>query len=418
MAIDVTIDTLSTQGDGIARHEGKIVFVPFVLPGERWRVNVHVRKKNYDRALPIERLSEPSPQRTAPSCPLFTSCGGCQIQHINYEHQLEWKRNWLEETFRRVGKLDVSCEPVVASQPLEYRNKVTIPVFHATKPPRLAFHQAERPNRALPITDCPIAHPLIRAAIPRVNAFLAGQSFRPRKRTPRWDETKFVFFVDDDRVVLEWHGCIHPASQDESMAERLQSHLPDLDSIRFVRGRSASTGSIRDEEKTSHSSAFRQVNMQIRDEMYAIVNLLSFQMRGTILDGYCGSGMLTRMLAANAVRVVGVESSHDAIAQAKHQAPVNMEFRCETMERFFQVDQTRFDVMVMNPPRAGLSDEVRNAITIRNPADVAILSCHPAAMVRDARHLVDHGYRIRCVKPFDMFPQTYHLETVVHFRKD
>ncbi|MGC9328201.1 MAG: class I SAM-dependent RNA methyltransferase, partial [Candidatus Hinthialibacter sp.] len=182
--IVLVISTLSTQGEGIARVEGKAVFVPFTLPGEVWRVRIADRKKNYDRAFPIEMIErrEDSPKRIMPACPHFGYCGGCQLQHMPYEDQLKWKRVWLQETFRRVGHIQIEPNPVAPSSMWEYRNKITLSLRVVQGKIVFAFHHVQQPHRPVAVDDCPIAHPWIRQSMPLVIQAL-NQS-RPRLRQP------------------------------------------------------------------------------------------------------------------------------------------------------------------------------------------------------------------------------------------
>ena len=163
-----SIEALSTQGEGIARCEGKVCFLPFTLPGETWTGRIIEQKKNYNRALPLQCLSDSTatpPERREPLCAHFGQCGGCHLQHVRYDVQLNLKRQWLQETFRRIAHLEIEPHPLVPSVEWEYRNKITLPILSTEGEIVFAYHQIHDPSRFVPIHDCPIAHAAIRKVL-------------------------------------------------------------------------------------------------------------------------------------------------------------------------------------------------------------------------------------------------------------
>lgn len=414
----ITIETLSTQGEGIARVEGKAVFVPFALPGETWRVKIVQRKKNYDRARPIKRHGDPHPQRITPICPVFMRCGGCQLQHIDYEEQLRFKRHWLEETFRRIAQLDVTVAPVVPSPPLAYRNKVSLPIVIQGGSLTFAYHEYDAPSRFVPIEDCPIASDPIRLALPRIAKTLNDSGAEPLPPHRDGPIARAMIRTVENRVQLRIVGMRLALERLSTLANALLGPDSPIDVFvwRFEPGRGErSFTRVGATLPEGAIDAFAQVNNQIREELYAYVSELDYNRGDALLDGYCGSGILTRALAKRFQRVVGVEVSEEAVRIAREAALERVEFVCQTMERFLERNRDDFGAVVLNPPRAGLSPEVRADVCRLGASDVVVISCHPAALARDARALIDSGYVLATLQPFDMFPQTHHLETVAHF---
>jgi len=422
------IDAISTQGDGIGRIDGKTVFVPYALPGEQWEIQITESRKNYDRALPIRRLGGAiHPQRVEPRCPYYGKCGGCQLQHIEYDEQLRLKREWLRETFRRIGHIEIDPAPVVASPPWEYRNKISVPLQWNGKEIQYAFHQAQAPAQFVAIEDCLIAHPKIRQALAPVLTTLNHVPLElklPRRNNEKGSQ--IVFRVLGEQMSIQLQETKVSRSAGETLAEELSNENTNL--VEFIIA-AIGTGRRRrflrkDEGKESAASveSFLQVNDAAREHLYQHVLNLPYAGSQTALDGYCGVGLLTRRLAERFSSVTGVEADASSAADAVRGKKLNksggrIRIEHETMERFLDKSKASFETVVLNPPRMGLSSEVRRRVTELGAQDIVMISCHPAALVRDAAEIMGKGYRIDSLHPFDMFPQTFHLEAVLHLKK-
>ncbi len=425
------ISALSTQGEGISRAGGKVIFIPFVLPGETWAAGIIESKKNYSRALPREMLSpgDPPAGRIEPRCPYFGSCGGCHLQHMPYEDQLRWKRQWLEETFRRVAHLEVTAAAAIPSPPWEYRNKVTLRVTRIEGKIALGYHRIYEPDRLQPITDCPIAHPLIRKGIPLIveglNS-LPAEIISPSSAHPHG--SRVVIQVRESTLIVAVVDVkLSPPAQ-EKLAEVWLGKPSPVDGL-ILRDSAGGPPRVfaRSGEKEDGgfftTEAFRQVNDAVREKMYDHIVNLPFRGHGSVLDGYCGTGLLTRRLADRFKNVVGVEYDEDTVFLAEKQVEAGglsrrVRIHCRTLEKFLKKSRESFDAWVLNPPRAGLSPEARSAVIRHRPPDCAIISCHPAALARDVKTLVDAGYMLAGLQPFDMFPQTHHLEAVAFLMRE
>ncbi len=412
------IDTLSTQGEGIARKEGKAVFIPYTLPGETWEARIIEEHKKYDRALPICQISISQPQfieRIEPRCPYFGQCGGCQLQHIDYIDQVSLKQNWLKETFRRIGHLDVNVEPIMTSEPWEYRNKVTIPLIERDGKTVLAFHRAYFPADYIQIEDCVISQPPLRKLIEKLSSVLQKMQLKLIPYSKRGLGSRVMLRVIDDRKVVQFFDTEINSTNANILQELIDEKYAD--EVISSSGQSWQ----QDEKPLSDSEVFLQVNDPVREELYNHVLNLPFQSYQRLLDGYCGVGILTQRVAEKFEEAVGVESNPHAAAYAesrlkKVDSGKQIQIISQTVERYLQTVQIPFDTVILNPPRSGLSKEARTRIAKMKPRDLVIISCHPAALARDTSVFVDHGYTINDIQPFDMFPQTYHLETTVHLR--
>lgn len=433
--IRIQITALSTQGEGIGKLDGKVFFVPFTLPGEEWEISITEERKNYNRALPVKCFSINNENqvvpRAEPLCPYFGSCGGCQLQHIPYENQLLLKGQWLEETFQRLAHLEIPVKPVSPSAHWGYRNKVTIPVIAKERGVALAYHKVYAPGEFETIQDCLIAHPTIRKFIPIVTRALSA--VKPKLK-PHQNETgaRVMFRVMGEFCSVTFLDIEIKPEKVASLIDRLFEPECPLDELilteegsldQLTISRNQGEVSEEDDEPETESTAFLQVNDHVRDDLYNYVLQLPFSKSGSVFDGYCGVGILTLELLNRFAKVTGVEASASSAACAKkniemHEAENSVHILHQTIEQFLSHTKEQFDTLILNPPRAGMSKEARASVLKTRPSDVVMISCHPAAMVRDMAVFFDAGYRLESIQPFDMFPQTYHLECVAWLERE
>ncbi len=429
----LTVSTLSTRGEGIARVDGKAVFVPFTLPGETWEVEIIERKKNFERGLPLELIerSDDAPQRITPTCPYYAKCGGCHLQHIAYEDQRSLKREWLKETFRRVAHLEVEPDDVESSPPWQYRNKIVLPLRTMRGKIVFAFHHVYQPNKPVMVEDCSIAHPVIRQAMPLIQQAL--NDVRPSIKTAnrkRPQASRVQFQVVNDRLSVRFFDVLFSPESANNILKLASMNDELFDEIilrgeskKEIRQNAAQRDSVAPEEIDIAADSFFQVNDVVRQKLYQHVIDLPYQSMETVLDGYCGVGFLTMSLSSCFKHATGVELNKASAKEAKRLVELEdlserIKIVNDSIEKFLQYNSEKsFDCVVLNPPRAGLSNEVREEIIKKSAPEMVIVSCHPAALARDVKSLVDSGYQIQSIVPFDMFPQTYHLETVIHLKK-
>ena len=375
----LTIEKLVYGGDGLARLDGKIVLTPFVLPGEVVQVEVERVKRDLFRGKLLE-VTTPSPARVSPPCPYFLHCGGCHYQHADSAFQVEQKCSILREALRRVGKIEYSGEiQAVSGEPWGYRNRVQLHIEDG------GIGYFEHGSHSLcPIDRCAISSPALNDTIAKLNG-----------RLPRVTATVELF------------------TNEEVTQVNLLDRLPA--SVRSLFDSLGSTGPIDYDGFRVSRNSFFQVNR------YLIGPLVKCAAGGHegdwALDLYAGVGLFSARLAERFKSVTAVESSPSAFHDLQH----NVEYRAlpvvaenkTVIEYLAEIEETP-EFILADPPRAGLGrDVVRELGRIRAP-HLTIVSCDPATLARDLKGLLNAGYSLQQITMVDLFPQTFHLEAVVH----
>jgi 23S rRNA (uracil1939-C5)-methyltransferase len=367
----LTIEKLVYGGEGLARLEGKVVLVPYVLPGEIVRAETERAKNDLWRGRLMEVL-QPSPSRVAPGCPYFQRCGGCQYQHIDYPAQLEQKREILREALQRVGKIEFAGEiGIVSGEPWQYRNRIQL---HIEGGKIGYFGQGSRDLCA--IDHCPIASPKLNETIGKIDAPQAS--------------TAVEFFTDETEVQVNVLDRV-PRSALTTLASLGVTTPIDYNGFQVSR------------------NSFFQVNRFLIDRL---VECAVAGAKGEwAVDLYSGVGLFSVKLAERFGKVTAVESSSSSLrdlTQNFKQAIVNA-----NVEDYLAGLEETPDFILADPPRAGLGKlVVKELARIRAPR-LTIVSCDPATLARDLQGLIAENYRIEKITLIDLFPQTFHLETVV-----
>ena len=399
--------TLVYGGDALGRlPDGRAVFVPFVLPGEKARIAVRQEKRGHVRGELLEIL-EPSPQRIAPPCPHFTLCGGCHYQHIPYEMQLAAKTEILRDQLQRIGGLaDIPLNPAIASPaPFNYRNHVQ---FHLDPLGKLGF-QASRSSQVIPITQCHLPEPPLNEIWPLLDL----------EPVPGLERISLRLGADDDiQLILESSdGQLFEFSVEELPISAV--HLSPAGAV-VLAGSEVLLMDILGRSFQVSAGAFFQVNTRLAEAMVRhILEILPLDPSTTLLEIYCGAGLFSAFLAPQVGRLVGIEVS-----------PAACRDFAENLDEFDNVElyeapagevlrQVNFhpDVILADPPRSGLDHPTLDALLAQQARWLAYVSCDPATLARDARRLSSEGYRLVQVTPFDLFPQTYHIESISLWEK-
>ena len=387
--LDVTIENLTNEGAGVARVDGWVVFVPFTLAGERVKCRVFRNHKNYSEADLIEVL-EPAPNRVAPKCALFGQCGGCQYQHLAYAEQLQSKQRQVAELLKHMAKIEHPVREVIPS-PVEYgyRSKIT-PHFHRPKSGgigAIGFLRARTRNAMVDVEHCPIA-------MPELNAQLAAVRERARANSDT--------FKNGATLLMR-------AAQNGVLTRSDEIAIEDVDGIRFE----------------FQAGDFFQNNPFILPKFvrHAIDEAKATGAKH-LVDAYCGSGLFAISAARDFEQVIGVEISESAVKKAAHNAEINSLTNCRFIAAdataiFAQVPHAGSDtVVIIDPPRAGCSVEFLQQLFAFGPKLVVYISCNPATQMRDLVQFTEAGYQLGSVQPFDLFPQTKHLECVMTLTKE
>jgi 23S rRNA (uracil1939-C5)-methyltransferase len=428
--MQLKIEKLIYGGDGLARlpadehGRGKTVFVPFSLEGEELEGQIVEEKPGFARAR-IERLLSPSPDRVAPACPYFLRCGGCQYQHASYAHQLKAKAGILVETLRRTAKLELPCELQVHPSPeWNYRNRTRVRV---QSDPEFAlgyykFHSHE----LLPIEQCPISSPSINRAIAAM-----WEAGRAGKIPQTIREIEVFADSEDARLLVELYS--EPQSS-VAQAEELARNFEKIDAsvigvtafkpaTQFTEPRKLVTLRSPDLEYRTKfanyrvsSGAFFQVNRFLIDELVAIIT--EGESGQLTLDLYAGVGLFSAVLAKSFAQVIAVEASQTSLSDLRHNVPQEVKAVLATTEQYLgQASGIRPDLVVVDPPRSGLGEKVVRSLAKLDAPRITYVSCDPSTLARDLRMLVGFGYRVVRAHLIDLFPQTFHIETVFHLAR-
>jgi len=436
--LKLTVEKLIYGGDGLARlpaderGRGKAVFIPFVLEGEKVEASIAEEKQGFARAR-AERILEPSSLRIDPTCPYFQRCGGCHYQHSTYDHQLAIKVEILKENLRRLAKLELQFPlEVPPSPPWNYRNRSRLQV-HADSTFALGYFRMSS-HELLPVEQCPISSPLINRALGVLwNLGRAGRISALLR--------EIELFVDSEDAHLQIELYLDPREEKssrtqagESLAKLLHDTLPEIVSVyvfpQSKRSLARGSGQTTDQPDWSTSTrefgyltktanfrvsggCFFQVNRFLIDEM---VNIVTANCAGDLaLDLYAGVGLFTTALTALFRHTIAVESSQSSFADLKYNVPPNVKAVRSTVDEFLSTKGARLrpDLVVVDPPRAGLGERVVRSLAKLAAPRLTYISCDPATLARDLVHVLAGGYRVEQVHLVDLFPQTYHIESVV-----
>jgi 23S rRNA (uracil1939-C5)-methyltransferase/tRNA (uracil-5-)-methyltransferase len=381
-------------GPDQAPSSGWVVMVPFTLPGERVRARIFRNHKNYSEADPVDILT-PSPHRVAPLCPLFGRCGGCQYQHLAYSEQLAWKRRQVAELLEHMAGLSFPVDPVVASpREFGYRSKIT-PHFEPGEPPfPIGFLRQGTRHDLVDVPRCEIA-------TAGINERLAALRQGVREKAAAGG------FARGATLLLREAGGAVVTDYDAVITERIVLPRPGLSlALRFL---------ARD---------FFQNNPFILPEFVAHVrDEASSGGARFLVDAYCGSGLFALGSAAAFERVAGVEISATSVNFARENAAANgisnAAFLAGDAAAIFSGLEfpPGETAVVVDPPRKGCDEGFLRQLFAFGPRTVVYVSCDPATQMRDLRHFLGAGYRPTRVRPFDLFPQTRHLECVITLQK-
>lgn len=400
----VTITGIAAGGDGVGRlADGRAVFVPRTAPGDRIKLKDGSLKlsRNFGRAV-LGEVAGAGPARVAPACPHYTydRCGGCQLQHLEYDAQLAAKRAIVGDALRRIGKLDVPDPEIVeAVEEWRYRAKISMEVKAGTA----GFHPHDRPNFVFPLADCHIADFRLMALWREVRARLDALPPGLTRLTLRLDRE------GRRHVIAEATG------EPWLDAERLRRALPNGDEvICWWRPVDGAARVMAGPATGFPATAFEQVNpdMGIAARRWAVEQL--GDVRGqTVWDLYGGIGDTATLLAERGARVVSVDADEAAIGWARTRRPEELPVRfiAGRAEDILPSLPAPYAVVV-NPPRAGLHWDVTLRLTAEPVSRLVYVSCDPATLARDL-HRLNVNYQVAALKAFDLFPQTAHVETVV-----
>lgn len=418
--IDIEITALSHSAEGIGRHDGRAIFVPFALPGETVRIDIVEEKKRFARGRLLEVLT-PAPERIAPRCPhhfnlqpppgfdsntLATACGGCQLQHLGYAAQLAFKQQTVREQFQRLGGFaEVPLHAILPSpREFNYRDQTQ---FALTPQGQLGFRAAGS-HHVVAVRECHQLEPILSELFPRISV--------DPEQAPELDRITLRAGSDGDALVL---------FETEAEAPEMALDLPVSAALlrpdgttMVLAGGDHVIMEVHGRSFQVSGGAFFQVNPPVAELLVDLVLAgLALTASERVLDLYSGVGLFSAFIAPRASQVIGVEAYEPAVADAALNLDEfdNVEIYAAPVEDVLPNLAGHFDAAVLDPPRAGCEPAALAALLAARVARIVYVSCDAATLARDARRLVDGGMTLNWVQPVDMFPQTYHVECVALF---
>ena len=455
---NLLISEAGAEGNAMARLDNYVIFAEGAVPGDLVDVMIYRKKKNYAEGR-VVKIHEPSPDRVTPFCTHFGTCGGCKWQHMSYEKQIHYKQKQVEDVLERIGKINLpKATPILGSALTKYyRNKLEftfsnkgwltpaeieseIPIIK----PALGFHVPGRFDKILDVKECFLQEDLSNKIRIAVREFCLDNNFE--FFDPRSQEGYMRNLIIRSTSIGEWMVVVVFKTDHQESREQLMSHLktkfPQLTSLQYIiNGKRNDTIYDQDvilysgrewiEEKMEElifrisAKSFYQTNSLQAYELYKIVrDYAGLTGNENVYDLYTGTGTIASFIASKAKKVIGIDFIEDAIKDATENAKqnkiTNVEFIAgdikDTLTTAFTEQHGKPDVIITDPPRSGMHEDVVKAILLNAPEKIVYVSCNPASQARDIQ-LLDQLYEVEKFQPVDMFPHTTHVENVMLLRK-
>lgn len=454
---------VGNDGEGIVKDEDFVIFVPFALQGEKikYRVLKVSKKIAFGKLLVV---LEPSINRQTPNCPVFGKCGGCQLQHVKYEEQLNIKREGIKNAFKKVAFLEVEPkEVVVGDSPFRYRNKISLPVSQQGDNVLVGFY-AENSHRVVDILDCPINPTWTSTMIKCLKEYMLEQSIKGYDEfTKKGDIREITVREVNGKLIITIVALRKQLRNINSFINLLKVQLVNEfslyvnvndnstnkiygDNFYLIYGDGEYQGNMLGIEFPMGVQSFMQVNNDVCQKLYSkVIELVDAKEDMVVLDAYSGAGVMTAMLAKNAKKVIGIEIIKEAVDLADDlkeknglsKKITNYNGKCEEiLPRIIEQERQKHKeiTVVLDPPRKGCDISVIDALIKSDIDKIVYVSCKPTSLARDVGLLIgtlkiENGniikadnnanrYSVQTVIPFDMFPNTKHVETIVCLTKN
>lgn len=444
--LGLTIDDLAFGGEGVGRVDGYVMFVRGGVPGDRLRIRVVETRARFGRGA-IEAIESPSPWRLEPPCRYFGRCGGCRLQHVAYEAQLAFKAKQVCDCLERIAAAsDFELRPILAApEAFGYRNKMEFTVAGAVGGAVIGLHEAQRYDVVLDIERCLLQSETMNALLEEVRAQARVRGLSVHDQDTGQGLLRFVTLREGRRTGDAMVNLVAASPDIETLgpvAEAIKARVPATTSVvlnvnakkaavavgteeHVLLGRDHIAESLGGLRFQVSANSFFQTNIEQAERLFTLVTETCALTGGeTVVDLYSGTGAISLLLAKRCRRVYGVEVSAAAVEDATRNARANGVENCTFISgEVRQVlpalvrEGVRADVVVADPPRAGLHPRALTALAALQAERIVYVSCNPATLARDVGDLLRQGYRLQWVQPVDMFPQTPHIEAVARLRR-
>lgn len=436
---EAEITAMSSDGNGIAKIDGMVVFVPYTAVGDKLKIRIVKVQKNYSFGI-IEEILQPSPDRVDDHCPVYKKCGGCAFRHISYEAELRHKAEFVQSNLRRLGGLDPVMLPITPSPLVQgYRNKAQYPIREYDGKIEAGFF-AKRSHRVISCASCDLQPAFFEQILEYTKQFLEEYHIsaydeqtgkgKVRHLYIRYGEVSgevmVCLVVNSERLphAAEYvEGLLKVCPQVVSVVlniNREQNNVILGQKCITLYGKDTIEDTLCDVRFELSPLSFYQVNRQAAEKLYRLAaEMAQFEGNELLIDLYCGAGTIGLSMASKVRELIGVEIVPDAVENAKENAKrcgvENARFICaDAKEAAAQLaaENLHPDVIVVDPPRKGCDLEVLQAISAMAPKRLVMISCNSASLARDCKELEALGYHLEKAAPVDLFPRTTHVETV------
>ena len=437
--INLEITDITDEGNGVGKHDGIAVFVPFAAVGDKLSVKIVKTQKSFAYGI-IDSVILPSKTRIENDCPVFSKCGGCSLRHISYEAELAVKENIVRNAFKRIGGIDTEFDKILGCDEIyHYRNKAQYPVAKTENGAVFGFY-AMRSHRVIPFSACLLQPKVFGEISEKVLEIAVKKGISPYDEKTNTGLLRHIFLrrgYHTGEIML----CLIVRKNCEREVKSLSNEIVGLfpqvktvvmninpDRTNVIMGKSSKAvfgdGYIFDTMCGNRiklaPEAFYQVNTAQAEKLYRIATEYA-DLKGdeTLLDLYCGTGTIGLSMAEKVKKLIGVEIVHEAIENAKENALIhsidNAEFICGdagTVATRLIADGVKPDIIVLDPARKGCDSIAIDAILKMSPERIVYISCNPATCARDLKLLCENGYEVKKARAVDMFPRTNHVECV------
>lgn len=432
---EIVIDHMTDDAAGVSYYDKKPMYTMYGITGETILANIdYIGKRNVFSS--IDKIIKPAPCRVDPKCNVYYQCGGCHLSHMSYEGQLEFKTNVVRKLFRNGGFENINIHQCVGQDiPYFYRNKVQVPVKRNKKNIVAGFYK-EDTHEVIPFDICYVQDKLSNKIVKQVVMAMKENRIEPYNEDTESGIIRHILIrraAKETMLVLVTK--VDSFAGRNNFVKALRNKLPELTTIVQNVNKRHTNVILGEKENILYGKgfisdtlcgitfkispkSFYQINKEQCEKLYTkAIDLASLKGDEIVLDAYCGIGTIGMIASKKAKEVIGVEVVEDAIIDAKTNAKNNNISNC----KFYCADATEFmvknrlqkiDVVFIDPPRKGSTERFLHAVSMLKPQKIVYISCNPETQVKDIQYLVNHGYEFGDVYPFDMFPQTFHVETV------